>query len=1148
VGARLRLRFFVFVMVLVGALVGAPWWPVSAARAASSFDVGDYEGRPVEAVEVVIEGATNDATAQAEFASLITVGREYSAVRVRESLDALFLSGRVANARVEIIEGSGPATSTAGAAANATRPLRLRFVVKRQVLVRDVVLELIPPTGTTLSTDELRGRLNMLEPGARVSEQTLRRNADLIQEYLRDRGFFRADVDFAQQLDASGTRATITFRVTPNEEARVAAFNIQVQGFDAARVRPVLKLQAGAPFSRSTLGEDIGRLRQEIISLGYLAPQLDDPQVSLDSASNMVTINLAGGVGPKVSVQVNGYELKEKAEKELLPVRREGNIDLSAIEEGRRRLNNKLQEEGYFFADVTYTCSVDGRAPAATATTATAAAVATPAATDAGANGSLQMCENLNASELSGHTVGIVYNVERGRRFKLTDIRIEGTDKLKYEDVQDELRTEEASALGFIPLLGYGRGYTSLALLAQDQNTIKKRMQDLGYRRANVTVRQGVSIAGENLIITFAVTEGQLTRIAGTDIRGNQIYTESRLRQELEAAGHTRCDARQEITTPCFITREGEPFSRSQARADGEQLLNLYARNGYVDAQLDFSILELPKQGDEERVRLIYTIKQEGDKVFINNIVINGVTGSADTQSNKRKAIMETISLKEGDVLRADRINESERLLYQTDAFRQVIITTEAAGETASGFKKRDVMIDVEELKPRDRTIGGGFSTDNGPLGIFEIRNVNMFGKLQQGAFRIRASRNQQIVRIEYSNPRFQRYGERQFAPLTLSLQYTRDSTVTRFFRSTIDKGNFGIVQRLDQAGKPIDVNCTNADETKCRVGTPTINRFTFNAETTRVLDQKSRSAIFLRYSYEDVRLFNIGSLLIADILRPDKAIRLSRLGVTFVRDTRDSQFDATRGEFFNIDYGLALSQLGGSISFNKLQTSYRRYQRLSILRGTVLAGNFTLGVANLFNPRDRNGNGVIDDVDRTLPISERFFSGGSTTIRGFGYEEAGPREVAPSCFAQTTIDFNCGLVRDKQGKLIRLNPFLVPIGGNAEAIANLEARVQLTKLFQVVPFYDGGNVFRHASDIFRKGGQSSDPNLTAIERVNLRAQWTHTVGLGFRIKTPIGGSLAIDYGFLLNPPAFLLPQRMDGPATIRPKSSQIHFRFTQTF
>ena len=56
----------------------------------------------------------------------------------------------------------------------------------------------------------------------------------------------------------------------------------------------------------------------------------------------------------------------------------------------------------------------------------------------------------------------------------------------------------------------------------------------------------------------------------------------------------------------------------------------------------------------------------------------------------------------------------------------------------------------------------------------------------------------------------------------------------------------------------------------------------------------------------------------------------------------------------------------------------------MSALRDTVLAGNMTLGLANVFNPRDRDGNGAIDEIDLTLPISERFFSGGSTTLRGF--------------------------------------------------------------------------------------------------------------------------------------------------------------------
>ncbi len=105
-------------------------------------------------------------------------------------------------------------------------------------------------------------------------------------------------------------------------------------------------------FTREALGEDIKRIRDAIIAQGNLAPQLQDPRVERDDQTNRITINLQGGIGPKVNVVIKDYELNEKTQRELLPVKREGNIDLSAIEEGARRLRNKLQEEGYFFAEV----------------------------------------------------------------------------------------------------------------------------------------------------------------------------------------------------------------------------------------------------------------------------------------------------------------------------------------------------------------------------------------------------------------------------------------------------------------------------------------------------------------------------------------------------------------------------------------------------------------------------------------------------------------------------------------------------------------------------------------------------------------------------------------------------------------------------
>jgi len=302
--------------------------------------------------------------------------------------------------------------------------------------------------------------------------------------------------------------------------------------------------------------------------------------------------------------------------------------------------------------------------------------------------------------------------------------------------------------------------------------------------------------------------------------------------------------------------------------------------------------------------------------------------------------------------------------------------------------------------------------------------------------------------------------------------------------------------------------------------------------------------------------------------------VRLARIGASFVRDTRErcergllpvrsfdedderpgepgevcryNQVDATRGGFLSVDYAVALRQLGGNISFNRFQATYRHYYKMRAFRDTVFAGNMTLGLANVFNPRDRDENGTIDEIDLTLPISERFFSGGSTTLRGFSFEEAGPREVV----------IPLGQFRDRERNLVTLNPFTIPVGGNALAVVNLEARVPLTRTTQVVPFYDGGNVFRRVGDLFGKSDPAAVPPgdiLAFIRAENLKAKWSNTVGIGLRWQTPIGGALAVDYGFLLNPPEFLVPQAGPGgfdgtPAVFRLHRGALHFRITQTF
>src|SRR4030095_8786289 len=205
---------------------------------------------------------------------------------------------------------------------------------------------------------------------------------------------------------------------------------VTIKGFDASTVRSSLTLQQGVPFTRDTLAADVGKVREALINAGYLAPILEDARVERDADKNTVKILLEGRVGPKVTVTIKNYDINEKTQRELLPVKREGNVDYSAIVEGARRIRNKLQEDGYFFADVTQICTVSN-----------------PPA-DLGPNGTPETCENLNPVQLTGNNVTIEYDVERGRRFELTDIRITGTNRLSFEDVEADLKSQKKNAIG----------------------------------------------------------------------------------------------------------------------------------------------------------------------------------------------------------------------------------------------------------------------------------------------------------------------------------------------------------------------------------------------------------------------------------------------------------------------------------------------------------------------------------------------------------------------------------------------------------------------------------------------------------------------------------------------------------------------------
>ncbi len=664
----------------------------------------------------------------------------------------------------------------------------------------------------------------------------------------------------------------------------------------------------------------------------------------------------------------------------------------------------------------------------------------------------------------------VMYDVTPNLIYDLKEIRVEGTRLIRWQDIRSDLLSQVESKVGGIPYLqnipfigGSVRGLTSDSRLRSDAEYIRRYLVDVGYRNARVNTRLAVKPENDDLIVIFDVAEGGQSDIADVAFRGNAILTANELRQAVPI-------------------QKNEAFSLTRARLGAQAIKQLYAERGFLETNAELQILEL----DDDSVGLVYKIN-EGSRAIVENIEIKG------TSKTGQGWIRRYFDFKPGDVLTPTKIARTQRDLYATNAFREVAIRAipikDANGIDGSAHK---IEVNLTEAKPLLFVYGLGYSTDDGARALVEIANTNLGGSLDALSLRLRASQREQFAQLSFTDLR-------PFSwrlPTTISIFYDRNGNLLPFTR-----------QRQIRDGKL--ENVPNSQPFG-------LERFAAFIQTERKLDD--RVSLRFRYNLERAKLFNTAGLPDTEITRNEQAIRLGMFSVGFTNDSRDNILNPSRGQLISADHSIASNRLGGNESFNKFFGTYQRYHTVapyaSVLANTTFAVSARIGLADTYRQTDRNNNGTIEDSERRLPISERFFSGGATTLRGFRFETAGPQDVL----------FNANQTPAAgQGFIL---PTLVPIGGDALAVFNFEMRYPLTERLRLVPFYDLGNVFRRINDIRWKN-------------------MSHTVGAGLRFNTPLG-PVGVDYGFLLNPPAFAVPG-VPGAFLQQPRGA-IHIRFGQTF
>ena len=154
--------------------------------------------------------------------------------------------------------------------------------------------------------------------------------------------------------------------------------------------------------------------------------------------------------------------------------------------------------------------------------------------------------------------------------------------------------------------------------------------------------------------------------------------------------------------------------------------------------------------------------------------------------------------------------------------------------------------------------------------------------------------------------------------------------------------------------------------------------------------------------------------------------------------------------------------------------------------------------------------------------MPERFLSGGGNSHRGFGLNQAGPRDLITG----------------------------FPLGGSALFLNQLELRLPPVDLPYVgsnisfAVFHDMGNVFAKPADMFDNlvRWRQKDPDLCLHQATYTQCDFnyvSHALGIGVHYKTPIG-PIRLDFGYNLNPPAF--PSFQSVTNTVNEVSSSTQF------
>jgi outer membrane protein insertion porin family len=671
----------------------------------------------------------------------------------------------------------------------------------------------------------------------------------------------------------------------------------------------------------------------------------------------------------------------------------------------------------------------------------------------------------------------------------IRDITFEGNDELTAEKLKE--------GMTLLPRTAF-----NVQLIQEAAEKIRLKYQDDGYYDA-VVVPVISELRGGDRNVIFYIEEGDKVKLSDILITGNKALSTAEIKKPLKTQEHWLFS---------FLGRSGT-LRTEELREDLETIRNLYYNKGYIQVQVDEPVIRqktvtsrtrtwLP---DEERYvygkpvtsplkdELVVSINiKEGDQFRVSSVTFKGNSILSDSELEKE------IKLKPGDIFSREVLKQDvNRIMDRYDGLARPFASVVPLFNIDQGRKTVAINIDIQEggevtigrinitgnSKTRDKVIRREMRLDEGDLyskkalkrSYDRINNLNFFETVD-----ITPERRLQEPVMDLNV----KVKEKMTGTLSLGGGYS--SVDKLVWIAEVTQGNLGgrgeLLKFKTQWGSRHKLLMASFMEPylldKPVWGRVDVYRQEQQYDGYKLYSDGAALSVgknfdeflsgSLRYGLDksnvtDVTVNPIPFSLLQQLDNYGTTITTSAITASLTRDSRDFYLDPKTGSRSTIFVEYAGGPLGGNPSFVKSVADSAWY--------------FPLFWDTVFMARGRIGS-VGSLIDKPIPISERFFVGGSGSVRGFRYGAAGP-----------------------------IDPFGNRVGGTKELVFNLEYNFPLVPAARLkgVIFYDMGRAF--------DDGLSQNPD--EPRRISFR-ELRHAWGWGFWWLSPLG-PLRFEWGYILH-------------------------------